>query len=288
MDKSTIKRQDFKHNFLITGIVRLDYSGVIEIEDKIEDLSNDLHTNGYTEYNEEYISELSIKLSDPVKIETLRSIPIEEFVKNKSYKFVNPNNKNVIEITKFFTTLTIDYSTYTKFEDYISLFAGISKKLQSQQPFIKPLRVGERKISSLFITDEKIIPNYFESPCFNTPLQISSMIDDPSELVIHNAVDTLKVGDILVNVTRNISKGVLRTKEEDQEVFRLIFDIDCYSSGETVLDIFKEDYIKKRLTKFNDLDFNLYKKSITDKFIEKLTSPELTLDDNIIGIRSQL
>ncbi|HHV24396.1 MAG TPA: TIGR04255 family protein [Methanosarcina sp.] len=287
MDKSKITRENFKHNFLMTGIIRLDYSGVIDIEDKIEDLSSDLHIKGYTEYEESYISELSFKLSDPIKIETLRSVPIEEFVKNKSFKFVNPKNNNVIEITKFFLTLTIDYNNYVKFEDYISLFAGISKKLQLQQHFMKPLRIGERKISSLFITDEKIIPKYFKSPYFNTPLQISDMIDDPSELVIHNAVDTLKIEDILVNITRNISKGLLRKKEGDKEVFRLLFDIDCYSSGDPVVNIFNEDNIEKTLTRLNNLDFDLYKKSITDEFIEKLTSTEFTLDDDIIGIRSQ-
>lgn len=62
IDRTKTRRDDFKHNFLITGIIRLDYSGVINIEDIIlKDLAVDLRKNGYTEYEEGYISELSFR-----------------------------------------------------------------------------------------------------------------------------------------------------------------------------------------------------------------------------------
>ncbi|WP_440946940.1 TIGR04255 family protein [Methanosarcina sp. T3] len=291
IDKSVIKREDFHHNFLTKGIIRLDYVGIIDIKDTIKELSSYLHEKGYTEESEYNINELSIKLSDPIKIETMKSISTEEFTRNKSYKFFNPNDKNYFEITKFFITLVIDYSTYKSSDYYIDLFAGISEKiLSSKDTFIKPLRIGQRKINSLVIfgresdLKKEMISNYFETPYFSAPFEISSKIGTPSELIVHNAVDTLNFDDISVNITRNISKGLLRIRESKKSALRLLFDIDCYLS-EDLQDVLNDRSIKATLTAFNKLNFDLYKNAITLEFIQKLTSDEEFSDSNIIGVR---
>lgn len=289
MDKSEIKRENFNHNFLMTGIIRLDYSGVIEIEDTVKVLSKDLYDAGFTSVNEGYISDFSIKLADPVRIETIRSIPVEEFTKNRSYKFTNPVNKNEIEITKFFTILKIDYSTYLKFENHVSVFAIIIKNLKSENRLIKPLRIGERKINSLFIDNEECIKEYFEPPYFINLLNSINKFEDSPELVVHNALDTLKIGNKSVNINRHISKGILSTpKISNKSVTRLVLDIDCYSTEDSyILNIFDSGSIEEILENLNDLSFNIYKNTLTEKFINILTGKEKIPHVFIEGIKIQ-
>lgn len=288
MDKANITRHDLKHNFLTTGIVRLDYSGVISIEDKIQESSEYLREKGYTELEEGYIDQFSIKLYDPSKIETMRSISTEEFTRNKSYKFHNPDNKNIIEITKFFIILTINYDFYTKFENYITLFSGLANKLLKEQPFLKPLRIGSRKIATLFIYDNERINEYFESHFYVNPLKNSKIFDDKPMLASHNAIDTFNIDNISVNIIRNILKGSKTINGKDEDVFRVVFDIDCYSSGKYVSDIIKNDEITKKLEEFNNLDFDLYKNAVKFQFLKRLMLPEEFKDDNILeGVRRQ-
>lgn len=288
MDKAEIKRTDLKQNFLTTGIIRLDYSGIISIEDKIEALSKYLLESGYTELNEGYIDNLSIKLSDPAKIETYRSISTEEFTRNKSYKFHNPSNRNVIEITKFFITLTINYEFYIIFDNYVSLFVKLVNELSSKQDFIKPLRIGSRKIATLFIRDYEYIHDYFEPYYFINPFKNSNIPTDKPVLVLHNTIDTFEVNKTLVNITSNVLKGIKKINDEDQKVYRVIFDIDCYSNGESVVNIIKNEGISERLTEFNELNFELYKNAVKLQFLNKLMSTDTFSDDNIIeGVRRQ-
>lgn len=288
MDKPDITRHDLKYNFLTTGIIRLDYSGVMSIKDKINESSDYLRMKGYTELEQGYIDQLSIKLYDPTKIETMRSIPKEEFIRNESFKFHNPTNRNIIEITKFFIILTINYEFYTKFEDYANLFSELANQLLPEQPFIKPLRIGSRKIATLFIRDDKLIHKYFESHFYVNPLSGSKIINDNPMLVSHNSIDTYNFNHTSVNIIRNFLKGLKTIKGKDESVFRVIFDIDCYSIGDSVLDIFKDDEINKKLTEFNNLDFDLYKNAMNLQFLERLMSSDEFKDDNILeGIRRQ-
>jgi uncharacterized protein (TIGR04255 family) len=285
MDRSTIERHDFKHTFLDKGILRLDYSGVINLEDTIDYLTDELQEAGFTEFIDGYISDFSIKLSDPIQIETLRSIPVEEFAKNKSYKFTNPANNSVIEITKFFTTLTIDYSKFIRFETYKTLFTAIIKNIESHNSYIKPLRIAERKFNLLFVIDENKINEYFESPYFRNSFQTCSQLFQSSNLLTHRAIDTLTVENNNINITRNISKGSLRNQEGDvKEASRLVLDVDCYSIGDSNLSgLLNEDNIGEKLDELNTLSFEIYKQTLTENFIEELLV-DTHSNDNIIGV----
>ena len=155
-----ITRESLKYNFLRRSIIRMDYSGIVDIKSGLNEIHNNFTEYGFVKMREEFIQEAEFELDDPIMIENQASIPIKEIQKTETFKYANAEESMVLEINRFFTTLTISTEKYRNFEEYINIFSAIINLIKSKNTFLNPLRLGVRKINDCILLDKNKF-NYF-------------------------------------------------------------------------------------------------------------------------------
>ena len=120
-----IQREDLKSNFLRRVILRIDYKGLVDIQDTVKKIQKLMKENEFVEMSDDYISEAEFELHDPIVIESQISIPLKELQKIRSYKFRNAKKDKVFEINSLFMALNITVNEYMAYETYGHMFIDI-------------------------------------------------------------------------------------------------------------------------------------------------------------------
>ena len=214
--KKEIKRSDFKYNFLKKIIMRIDYTGILdlELEKTIILLKEMLQDSGFVNLKEEYINEVDFDLKDPEKIETQLVIPISELKKNKAFIFTTENNNMSLQVTRFFTFIDINLDGYVKFEELAKTFSKVIEIIKENNKFIRVLRLGLRKINNCLLLDISKLNEYFEERYFTNILPSIYEDDFTVNLLKSHTIDSFYIQDKEVNLIRFLSQGWLSRNEE--------------------------------------------------------------------------
>ena len=100
-----VTRDSLKCNFLRRIIIRIDYSGIVDIKSGLNEIHNNFINYGFVKMREEFIQEAEFKLDDPIMIDGQGSIPIKEIQKTETFKYASADEDLILEINRFFTTL---------------------------------------------------------------------------------------------------------------------------------------------------------------------------------------
>lgn len=285
--KKDIKRNDFKYNFLKKIIIRIDYTGILELEleQTIMELKRFLHGAGFVNFKESYINEVEFDLKDPEQIETQLALPISELRKNKAFNFATKDMSQTLKVTKFFTTLSIESDRYVSFETFGNIFSKVIEIINNNNEFIRILRLGLRKINNCILLDISKLNEYFEEKYFDNIANGLDADEIEINMLRSEKTDSFYVDDKNVNLTRFLLLGLLDRDGEEKDAYQVILDIDVYENDEELLERITKDYknVYNKLTSINDLSFKLYIQMLKDEFISQLKANGVD-EDIILGV----
>ncbi|MEG2246657.1 MAG: TIGR04255 family protein [Peptostreptococcaceae bacterium] len=279
--KNNIKRSNINYNFLKKIIVRVDYNGILEreLEKTVGQLKDILKGKNFIRFEESYINQVDFEIKDPEQIETQRMIPIQEINKTKSYVFSNENNLVQVIVSKYYTSITVDYGKYIKFEEICVLFKEIYNIIKNNNNYMRILRLGLRKINNCILLDLDRLNDIIEVQYFSN---LNSLFDDCKSLPILNKqnIDTFIYRETNVNLIRFLSSGVLERNGKEQDAYQLVFDIDSYRNEEEFfeINIKSSDDMYEQLLKLNNILFKTYISILNEKFVEMLVNGNIDKD----------
>lgn len=281
-----IDRNKLKHNFLRRVIIRIDYKGLIDIKDTIKEIQTFLKKNKFTEIQEDFINRVEFELNDPVKIESQRSIPLKDVLRTKTYKFSTKDRSLQLEINSLFMALNVNVKEYKNYETYGPMFIELFNSLKETNPYLKPLRIGLRKINNCILRDYKFIDECFNKELFPFVKTALKDLNYDANQLNSSYVDNLSHKRYMINYVRALTQGDLEENGETKKAYQIAIDTDGYNNDEEWLEQISEECQSLSLAfqEINDTLFELYTNTLTTSFINQLEETDFN-NKNIIGVK---
>lgn len=269
MPKSQYNRYSLEENQLKKVLIRIDYSGVTTIEKWVEVIKSSFIKDYFDKYFKRIHNNAKIDLSRIEDLSQSLSIPISEIIKEPIHtftdsKFRDREDKIQLDITGFYLALTIDCKKYKNIDLYIEFISKLIKLLLDSDSYIQIKRIGIRKIGGAeFNSIDEIYDTYEKESVF-------CKLIDKTDVKIADREYTdrfLKGNDVKINYTR-LCRGI---KVCGNEKIQVILDMDGYID-EYLIDQnsykFPQDIETVMKSKINDYLFELFKDSVTVKYLE--------------------
>ena len=269
MPKSQYNRYSLEENQLKKVLIRIDYSGVTTIEKWVEVIKSSFIKDYFDKYFKRIHNNAKIDLSRIEDLSQSLSIPISEIIKEPIHtftdsKFKDREDKIQLDITGFYLALTIDCKKYKNIDLYIEFISNLIKLLLDSDSYIQIKRIGIRKIGGAeFNSIDEIYDTYEKESVF-------CKLIDKTDVKIADREYTdrfLKRNDVKINYTR-LCRGI---KVCGNEKIQVILDMDGYIDeyliGQNSYK-FPQDIENVMKSKINDYLFELFKDSVTVKYLE--------------------
>lgn len=268
MQKSEFNRYSLKENQLKKVLIRIDYSGVTLIDKWVDEIKTSFIKKYFAQYFKRIHNNAQIDLSNIEDIAESLSIPISELVREPIHSFTEglfPNQENQVQldITGFYTTLSIDCIHYNNLDIYIDFITELITLLLQSDNFIQIKRVGIRKIGGAeFDTLEDIYNTYEKETVF------CQLVDKKGVTIVSREYTDrfLKNEEVKVNYTRLCRNIRINGKDRIQ----VILDMDGYVDQFLIADKqykFPEQLHEILSQQINDYLFELFKDSVTEKYL---------------------
>ena len=279
-------RKDIKHNFLSQIIFRIDYEGLLEkdVENCVMQMRDMFYESGLKNMETRTENKVDVQIKTDLNIPDENMLSISNNNTSIVYIFTSDEDE-IIELGKSFFTLTINIGKdYKSFDKYIELLTESVYALKQTSKYFKALRMGLRKINICFLKNINEISKYFTKAAFN----IEDICGGYKEYTCpaSNEVTILTGKGFQVNYVRNIQEGVMQIDGKDQQnAYQIALDIDVFKeSNREILPLLDtEESIRKLLIDQNTVEFEIFLKSLSEYFIEKLKEEKID-DENIIGV----
>lgn len=276
LEKNEITRECLKRDFLKQTIIRVDYDYLFDeyIEKVMKNVDSFLSDKGYSIKNS-FMSQFGLrvdfdKLNSDLSSNIIDNINVENDKREKFISFINNDKQIKIDITKEYSSITIDYVNHVHFDELSEIFNKILTELKSVRSNLMLKRIGLRKINVYMLNNIDDIKNYFEESIFN----FSSSNLDTYEFLGKNSLDMYSYKGYKVNQTFNVAQGYLQNSGTEHLVNQIILDFDIYSEKPKT-DVSLDD--------MNNCIFELYKSSLKKEFLNDLMN-ENSVDERIFNI----
>ena len=261
VDKEQFKRKDLKSNFLKQMIIRIDYDYLFEkdMENIVQNSYSYLIDNDY-KMKSSTLAEFKVDLNTINKTSDNNNVVrVDNSDKEEFFSFVKDENNIVIDITRNFATMTVNYEKFIYFNNLIEEFSKVVEKIKNIRKGLEIKRIGIRKINMYILKDINKINEYFETNLFS----LHALLEDKESLLAKQTLERFMMGEYKVNELCNISQGILADENgKQQTAYQVIVDIYVYD------DIVKNNEIC--LEKINEEVFKVYKSALKIEFLEKL------------------
>lgn len=266
-------RAEIKHNFLKQIIFRLDFQGVLndDVEKCVMQLRQKFFEAGYINMGNRTENEFDFQVKMNLNIPNENQFSISNTNQSLVYNFTS-NNKEILEISKSFFTLTVDIEKlYEKFDKYVTLLAESIEVIKNVSPYFNALRIGLRKINICFLDNIADLSTYFSRAAFN----IDDVVNQFSDYgcAASNMVTILSKDDYQINYVRNIQAGVMQQEDGSQNpTYQIVIDIDVYKEGnkEILALLSDKQNVENNLKLQNTIEFEVFIKSLNNELIELL------------------
>ena len=133
MPKSDYDRYSLQENQLKKILIRVDYSGVTQIENWVENIKTSFIKNIFGNYFKRINNNATLDLSNLTEIAKKQSIPISEIIKEPVHtftesKFSDREDIVTLDITSLYFILSIECVRYKSIDPYIELIYTINRK----------------------------------------------------------------------------------------------------------------------------------------------------------------
>lgn len=276
MEKSSIKRENLKHNFLKQIIIRADYRGVdeVEITQILPQIKDYLNSQNYVKYRTEVAKEIDFQLEYP-------NTDMEFITKSSNVRqtivhvFQNKESGIFVKISSSFVFATIEMAKYQNCLKYCTEIEEIINYIKIKAKFFELVRFGIRKINQCILLDVSKLNDYFEDKLFRL-----YNINELTQSKTFQSKDCFAIKDLFdVNLICTIVCGEIN---DQTPAYQVTFDSDIYLLEEHCLKL--QDSFSSTATEMNEFLFEIYKEAITLPFLEKLMKPDFVNNDEINGV----
>lgn len=268
LSNSDVKRQDFKHNFLKTIIVRADFQGVFDPEmEKVLPEVKAWAKNREYEYAEKSANLVNIGIG--LNNGQLKS---EQNVQ-KFYSFSDKANVFKLDVTKEFVCLKVQSNSYIPFEDYRDIVPEITKIFESNVTYFSVVRFGLRKINECWVSNKDDIDRLFNKlyVSYYNELGNQTNIKSRHESVFEHS-----------KYKFNYITNIVKTQKDSRDVYDVAIDIDAYARDNETIEALMKD--EQKQSEVNELVFKIYKSSLNAEFVKMLTSDESICEERVSGV----
>ena len=272
MAKYEYDRYSLEENLLRKILIRVDYTGVTTIDSWIEKIKVDFIKDYFDRYIKHLNNNAKIDLSNLGDISKSLSIPVTEIVREPIHtftesKFEDREDKMQLDITSFYTTVSIDCIKYKNIDIYIEFLVKLLTSLLESDTYIQIKRIGIRKIGGTEFDSKDAIYDVFEEDQF-----FCKLIDNCDKIKIANREYTDRFirenPDVKINYTRLFRAVNIKGENKIQ----VILDMDGYIDEYIIS---KNNYqfprdLKPSLTdNINNYLFELFKNSVQENYLKK-------------------
>lgn len=269
-NKNDIERADLKRNMMKKILFRLDYQGVLNSSQIISQFNKSFNGK-FKGFETTFQNKVDFLMNNIEEMSETLSIPIKEIEKQEIYRYTDNDfgtDKLTLDISKYFTTLTVDCKNYNGIDEYLNFFSHFTDFLFDINEFLVIKRIGLRKIGGKIFRNIADIYNVFEQKYFNFDFQ-----DTDFNSIRNRYIDVLQHNENspLINYVRSFESGRYYEESTNSEydAYQVLLDIDSYFSESILKNIrFKKGEIMNVLQNTNnDHLFKLFKMSVTEEFL---------------------
>ena len=258
------RNRNITNNTLFNEIIRVDFYKIKDIDNMAEKINELLLKEKYT-FKTTDIRNVNINIEDP---ETLLT---QELIKSninttKNYEYISENENHKFVLNEYFIIFEKNnFSPYGKIEKYLETMKKIVDVIV-KEPDLKISRVGIRKMNQLFFGKIETIEKYFN---IIIPKKDYSILDEYA--ITQKNLDN--EGDYSSNIMFNLKrgKGNVNSDPTQIEMFRFIWDIDCYKRKVDSKKVIDE------IVNLNNHLFGRYNDVITDYLYSILENKDMDM-----------
>lgn len=281
-----INRYDFKKSLLYQSLIKIDYTGIVDLKDTIGKIQGKIKSNGYTEMHQGKIGQgrIDITFNDP-NAEPI--FDINSLMSKENFIFHSADRCFELQINDAFIAIGISMEKgYIKFEEYLHQLLDIFGSIKDINTYITIKRIGLRKLDRIFLEKFEDKEKLFKDNIFPNFTRFG-------ESNVSGEYTDNSVGEISnVNYIRFFSKGIIVLEQKEVSVTQFILDIDSYFNEKhpklnecNNLDIETKDLmsaIKEGLIDLNDACFNIFLESCKEDLITFLCDESNSLEGVIL------
>lgn len=266
MNKNSIDRYHVNSDLLKRVIIRIDYQGMTSVEDWITRLKNQVFSN-FLRYSRSYMSSSQVKANRLDEVWNKFELPEGAFFSEPLHTFsalqiVGHEDDVRLDVTNYFTILTIDCKKYTYIDDYLEMISNYVELLLAYDKFINIKRIGIRKVSGREFEHTDNIYDVFEKYIiFPNPVDSNVLYEWQS----YQDLMYKQEKGVKVNFTRQCRE----VKVKNMPMVQLIVDIDAYTTTEELQMRQKNlpEDTRDVLKEINDYIFELFKNSVNERYL---------------------
>lgn len=265
-----LRDRNITNNTLFNEIIRIDFYRIKDIDNMAERINELLSKEKYT-FKTTDIRNVNINIEDPetlVTQELIKSNITSNVNTTKNYEYISENENHKFVLNEYFIIFEkTNFSSYGKIEKYLEILKKIIDIIIGE-PEIKISRVGIRKMNQLFFGKIETMENYFN---IILPKKDYKILDEYA--ITQKNLDKADnySSNIMINLKRG--RGSINSDTNQIEMFRYIWDIDCYKRNVEALKIIDE------IINLNNHLFERYNDAITDEFYKILEKKEIDMDE---------
>lgn len=263
------RNRNIANNTLFNEIIRVDFYKIRDIDNMAEKINELLLKEKYT-FKTTDIRNVNINIEDPETLftqELIKSNITSNINTTKNYEYISENENHKFVLNEYFIIFEKNnFSSYDKIEKYLEIMKKIVDIIV-KEPDIKISRVGIRKMNQLFFGKIETIERYFN---VIIPKKDYRIIDEYA--ITQKNLDN--EGDYSSNIMFNLKrgKGNINSGPTQIEMFRFIWDIDCYKRKVESKKVIAE------IINLNNHLFERYNDVITDDLYSILENKDIDMN----------
>lgn len=266
-------RYSFKHNLLRNVLIRIDYTGITNIDNWVESFQIKM-MDYFSVYNRGIQNNARVNLTSLEEIANNLSIPIEEIRKETIHEFSSwkkDANDVTLSISPFFMTINVRCKEYKNIDIFLELTKVFLEKMYASNPFFDVHRIGIRKVNGkVFNTVDEIL-NIYKKELF-----FGKEVDEKKSKPLQREYSyryILKDSTIKVNYSRQYR---LAKSFDGKEKHQVLLDIDTYVDK---FNIDKCNYNLKDncievLQTINNHQFEIFAESVENDYLQNKVVPK--------------
>ena len=264
-------RENIYSEMLKTVIIRLDFSGVINIGSFVDMIKQSEAIKSKFAILEE-IPQRELNVSFLPEDAGTGGLPITKAQDKTIFRFSKwkdtTNSEARLDIDNTSMTLSIDCrNNYKGSGEYSSLMISLMNDVMKHDQFVKFQRLGVRKIDAQILNDENHINDYF-----NDNFTVKNSWEQGESKDMSTLTDFLHIDDVKFNVIQRIERI-------PEDKLRLIYDVDSYIYADALEKICEgqsvESYLNKKM---QDKMFDMFVNVTSEKYLDSCLKAKEKID----------
>lgn len=269
MAKERFLRENTHDTNIKTVIIRLDYSGVADLNDLVK-LFDKKFPDEFKERHEHHNREFNIQLrkEDIETISETLSLPVSVIERETIMRYHGMKRGNCdvfMDISKYYLCMTLkSEGNYDGIDKYLASFKGAITVFKDKIPYFRPRRLGLRKVRVESKPSLIDFENIFENQLFRNHI----FGYDAPALLRKESIDSFvvpKLDNLRFNVRALMNHG---KNAEGNLLYTSTLDIDAYYINKSLDDA----DINRLITTANKQEFEVYKNCMKETYLESISS----------------